>query len=236
MHSLFEEMQKRDQLTFEKLGHRNTTIGNVQVVRDKQHGGLHFVKGKMVEGEASHLPTKLRFLLRDKPNCFPLTHVQPSEASNGWCSAQVLEFRMPHFDQLVKDQKPENRKEGDIWGILIDITRALEEYERVNEYHGMVSPHAIIHTDQRYYLIDKIFFDSDHFTSAKFGLAGHLTAPEVYNQISLKFSTPIMQDPSKADIFSLALMLLGFVLPSCTLCPANLSRARQTLPSRRTRR
>ena len=68
---------------------------------------------------------------------------------------------------------------------------------------------------KEFQVLDSIFFDTDHFLSAKLRQKGHYCAPEVYNQISTPFIEPMVQNLYKCDLFSLGLTLLEVVFPKC---------------------
>lgn len=63
-----------------------------------------------------------------------------------------------------------------------------------------------------YSLIDSLFFDSDHFSSARLEHKEHLCAPEVFNLITAPYSEPVVQNLSKCDIFSLGLTILTLLV------------------------
>ena len=70
----------------------------------------------------------------------------------------------------------------------------MTEYEQAKLHHGYISNKSIICTDKGYYLLDRLFFEIDHFHMAKFNHKGHLCSPEAFNQATTRFKEPVVQD------------------------------------------
>ena len=88
-------------------------------------------------------------------------------------------------------------------------------YENAGIWHGNISESTIVYSENHWSIIDSSFFPTEHFQVAKYDLGEHLCAPEVYNQITTGFTTPVLQSRVKADLYSLGLTVLKCLLFKC---------------------
>lgn len=199
---------------------RNSVLGHVTVWTHNKTDQVSLVRGKMMDEELGASQARLKFLVKGKRNCIPLLGISKVESSQGWCAAVIYELRIPAFEVSLYDLLAQGHmpSEGDLWSIIICITRvrlsnqALSEYEAAKIEHGYVCNKSIIFLEGSYHLMDSLFYDMNHFQMAKLFQKDHLCSPEVFNQITTRFRSPVLQWASRSDLFSLGLTVLEIML------------------------
>jgi hypothetical protein len=205
-----------------EVGHPcKAPFGHAVLWRHKKTGKVYMVKGRMMDEDAGEVQARIKFLVKKKSNCITLEGISRLESSQGWCAAVIYELRIDKLGLTLYDmsKKGFDPSEKELWPLLIGITKALGEYETARLDHGYVCPKSIVFDESNgsYSLLDKMFYDTNHFQGAKLQQKTHYCAPEAFNQISANFRSPVVQSAVRCDVFSLGLTLLTLIMPTFDL-------------------